>query len=140
ALLFSACTQGPVQPPDAKKPVALLDPKVAPVVDPQAAGEPKGDPDPAKLPVKPLFVVDDKQEKYEAALNDALDHLAKREFQEALEAMEAARAIDDNDFIRGEIGKLKERMEQDGTAKTAVQNIETVLAEGKAAEAAKLST
>src|SRR5579859_6539908 len=112
--------------PNDEKPQAQLDAK------PQANGEKpngakpgdgdakKGDPvvDPAKLPLPAIFTADEKQEKYEAALNDALEMLAQRKLPEALVAMETARTFSDNDFIRGEIAKVKQRLDQDSAAKS----------------------
>ena len=98
---------------------------------------PKQNGDPKVDPVKPAS--DEKQEKYEAALTDALTALAERRWQDALTAFEAARAVDDTEFVNSEILKLKSRLEQDGTAKTTVKNIETVLNDGKAEDAVKLA-
>jgi tetratricopeptide (TPR) repeat protein len=120
-------------------PVAQLDQKPPPQ---GANGNAKADPPIGAPPVLQLapITAGDKQEKYDAALNDALTLLAERKLPEALTAMEAARTFDDNDFIRGEIAKVKQRLDQDNAAKTTVASIATVLDEGKAVDAARLST
>jgi tetratricopeptide (TPR) repeat protein len=135
--LLSGCTRQAAPKPDDPKPAVQVEAKVQPVGDPKKADPPVVDP--AKLLAGSPLSADDKQEKYDAALNEALEHLARREYDDALVAMESARAIDDNDFIRGEIAKLRQRIDQQAAAKTTVTNIESVLGEGKAAEAAQLS-
>jgi tetratricopeptide (TPR) repeat protein len=125
--------------PGGDKPQAQIDARQSGGDKPDGGKKADGPVDPSKLPVLPLVAVDEKQEKYEAALNDALELLAKRDFPEALVALEAARHQSDNEFIRGEIAKVKQRLDQESAARTTAQNIETVLAEGKATEAAQLS-
>lgn len=140
-VLLSGCGQQ-AAPTPIDKPIAQVEPKPQPVVVQPGEDPKKPEPpavDPNKLPTPAFFSADEKQEKYETALNDALEMLAQRKLPEALVAMEAARGFDDNDFIRDEIAKVKQRLDQDSAAKTTVQNIESVLGEGKAAEAAKLS-
>src|ERR1700731_1230807 len=53
------------------------------------------------------------QEKYDASLVNALDLVADRHYAEALAALETARSLQDTDLIRGQIDKLKARVEQD---------------------------
>jgi hypothetical protein len=145
--LLAGCVQQTPQKPAADRPAVQVEPvdqKVQANGGDNALGDPKVAPPPAgnldQAPTAPAPVAaDDKQEKFDAALNDALVLLADRKYAEALVAMEAARNLDDNDFIRGEIAKLKQRLEQDGAAKSAVQNIEAVLGEGKGGEAAQLT-
>jgi tetratricopeptide (TPR) repeat protein len=84
-------------------------------------------------------IADEKQDKYEAALDEAIRALAERKWSEALHAFETARSFKDTDFVQAEIATLKNRIEQDGTAKTTVKNIEAVLNDGKADEAVKLA-
>src|SRR4051812_45997137 len=70
---------------------------------------------PAALAATPLFATqaDPATEKYDAALTEALTHLGDREYDKALASFEAARAARDTDFVRGEIAKLKGRVEQE---------------------------
>src|SRR5438067_6909191 len=80
------------------------------------------------------------QDKYDAALQNAFALLAERKYAEALAALEAARTFKDSDFLRGEVAKLKTRLDQLAAAEKTVLDIQTVLDGGNAAEAAKLAT
>ena len=137
--ILLGCNQAVTPPKDADKKIVELDPKIK-IVNPGIKDDVK--PDDKKNGEKPPIKVDtatDKQEKYEAALTDALLALADRKWADALAAFEAARAIQDTEFIQSEIAKLKGRLEQDGTATATVKNIETVLNEGRAEDAVKLT-
>src|SRR5262249_38856109 len=79
------------------------------------------------------------QAKYEAALGLALGLLADRKLSEALDALETAKAARDTDFIRTESSKLKGRIDQDAAARKTADDIETILEQGKGAEAAQLA-
>ncbi len=103
--------------------------KIAPPIDKN------NDVPPKKLIVK----IDAKQDKYEAALGDALGASAARNWDDAMSAFKAAQKFQDTEFVRSEIAKLQERIAQDGVAKNAVKNIEVVLADGNADDAAKLA-
>src|SRR5262245_12687804 len=78
-------------------------------------------------------------EKYEAALTEGLLYMADQKWSQALLSFETAQRFVDTEFIRGEIGKLRQRVEQETAAKKTVGDIEKVLEEGKAQEAAKLT-
>lgn len=110
----------------------------------QPAPEP-GNPAPAPLPLalvptNSAVPVDDAvQEKYEAALREALDLLAEHRHPQALAALESARLVQDTEAVRQEIGRLKERIDQETAAERTVLDIQAVLADGKAEEAAKLA-
>src|SRR4029453_8091086 len=78
-------------------------------------------------------------DKYEAALTEGLVHMADQKWTQALLSFETAQRFVDTEFVRGEIGKLRQRVEQESAAKKTVGDIEKVLEEGKATEAAKLS-
>ncbi len=133
AVLFLGCTKQPQNGADDKQQAKIEPPKVK--VDGALPGKDKK-PNP-KIEV-PVAIQDDKQEKYEAALSDALAALAERKWTDALVAFETARSINDTEFVQGEIARLKARLEQDGAAKSTVKNIETVLNDGKADDALKL--
>jgi tetratricopeptide (TPR) repeat protein len=135
--ILLGCNQPAANPVNqGDKKVVEIDPKIQ--ILPPVNG--KGDGEPKDPPIKLIAnQADDKQEKYEAALADALTALADRKFEDALVAFEAARTIQDTEFVQSEIAKLKERIGQNDTAKTTVQSIETVLSEGKADEAVKLT-
>ena len=130
--LFLGCTrQAPKNDDEDKKEAKIKPPKVK-VDQPNVKG--KGDGPKDKQPI-----AEEKQDKYEAALEEAIRALAERKWSEALHAFETARSFKDTDFVQAEIATLKNRIEQDGTAKTTVKNIETVLNDGKAEEAVKLA-
>jgi tetratricopeptide (TPR) repeat protein len=88
------------------------------------------------VPVPELSV----QEKYDAALLDALNQLADKKYSQALAALEAARALNDTEQVRLEIDKVKGLIDQQAAAEKAAQDIQTVLAQGKSDEAGQLAT
>ncbi len=81
-----------------------------------------------------------KQEKYDAALLDALNQLAERKYSQALAALEAARSIQDTEQVRQEIDKVKHLIEQQAAAERTAHDIHSVLSQGKADEASRLAT
>src|SRR5262249_1930425 len=85
------------------------------------------------------FVDSQADEKYEAALAQALTLLADQKLPQALTALETARNIQDSEFIKAEIAKVKARLEQETAAKKTVDEIPAVLDDGKGPEAAKLA-
>ncbi len=111
------------------------------LVQPEPGKKDDEQPDPVKPPVKVVNLPagDERLEKYEAALSEALGHLTERNYPQALVAFEAARTIQDTDFVKDEITRIKQRIEQDESAQSTVKNIQTVLEEGKASEASKLA-
>lgn len=133
ASLFLGCTRQPQAGDDDKKQVKIDPPKVK--VDPANLDKNKKQDPIVQVPVQ---TNDEKQEKYEAALSDALTALAERKWTDALVAFETARSLNDTEFVQGEIARLKARIEQDTTAKSTVKDIETVLNDGKADDALKL--
>jgi tetratricopeptide (TPR) repeat protein len=80
------------------------------------------------------------QERYDAALLEALSLMAERKHQQALLALETARSIQDTELIRLEIDKIKASLAQQEAAEKTARDIQTVLADGKADEAAQLGT
>jgi tetratricopeptide (TPR) repeat protein len=103
--------------------------------DAAPAAPPAADVAAAPVPAEP-----GPQEKYDAALLDALNLLADRKYAEALTALEAARAAQDTEQVRLEIEKVKKLAEQQAAAERTVADIQTVLSEGKAEAAAGLAT
>lgn len=79
------------------------------------------------------------QEKHDSALQDAFNLLAARKYPEALTALEAARTFRDSEFLRAEIAKLRARIDQQAAAERTAQDIQTVLDQGRSAEAAQLA-
>src|SRR5947209_2602946 len=80
------------------------------------------------------------QEKYDAALLDALNLAADGKLADALAALEAARAAQDTEQIRQQIERMKGRIAQKAAAEQTVADIQTVLKDGKPEEAAQLAT
>ena len=80
------------------------------------------------------------QEKYDAALLDALNLMAERQHAKALAALEAARAAQDTEQIRQQIERLKVVIDRQAAVDRLAQDIQTVLDAGKPDEAARLAT
>src|SRR5262249_13130419 len=90
-------------------------------------------------PAPPIADEPTPQEKHEAAPADALGLRADGKLTDALAAREAGGAAQDTEQIRLEIDKLKLRIERRAAADRTVQDIQTVLSEGKPDEAARLA-
>lgn len=80
-----------------------------------------------------------KQERYEAALLESVDSLAEGKHAEALTALEKAQKYQDTGAVQREIDKIRGLLAQQAAAEKAVQDVKTVLDDGKADEAAKLA-
>lgn len=80
------------------------------------------------------------QERYDAALVNAIGLVADKKYLEALNALYTARAALDTELVRREIDKVKGLLEQDSAAERAARDIASVLNDGKAGEAAALAT
>ena len=120
-----------------------VDPKVAGKIDDVVvAPQVKVDVTPKALEAAfgpiPLFSSDPANEKYDAALTHALTLLADQDLSKSLDAFEAAKLEKDTEFVRGEIAKLKSRLEAEASAKKTVQEIQIVLDQGDPKEARKL--
>src|SRR5262249_5547454 len=102
-------------------------------------GGPKDPPPPTGAPPAPPPEADG-QEKYDAALQDAFRLLGERKYPEALAALEGARTFKDTDFLKAETAKLRARIDQQAAAERTVGDIQTVLDQGKTADAAQLAT
>jgi tetratricopeptide (TPR) repeat protein len=89
------------------------------------------DPTPVQLSV---------QEKYDAALLDAMNQLADKKYADALAALEGARALQDTEQVRLEIGKVTQLQAQQIAAEKAATDIQTVFDQGRADDAGKLAT
>ncbi|MSU79602.1 MAG: tetratricopeptide repeat protein [Gemmataceae bacterium] len=144
--LFVGCGRGNPKAENNDQPLVNIDPNIK--FDPKKAiaklnqDQPKvkGDVDdpPAKKAGDPPASVEDKQEKYETAIGEALLAMAERKWDAALISLETAKSFDDTEFVRNEIARVRERLDQDGATKNVVKNIEAVINDGKADEAAKL--
>src|SRR5439155_1113650 len=76
------------------------------------------------------------QERYDAALWDALALVADHKLPEALAGLEKARALQDTEHVRREIAKLKVRLDAKVSAERTALDIQTVLTDGQVALAA----
>ena len=71
------------------------------------------------------------QERYDAALWDALTLVADHKLPEALAALEKARTNQDTEQVRQEIAKLKVRLDAKSAAERTALDIQTILTDGK---------
>jgi tetratricopeptide (TPR) repeat protein len=81
-----------------------------------------------------------RQVAYDAALLDAVSLLNERKYTQALAALETARTLQDTEQVQREIAKLKGVLEQQAAAERTIADIQIILADGKAEEAARLAT
>ncbi|MFL5341791.1 MAG: hypothetical protein ACJ8F7_16725, partial [Gemmataceae bacterium] len=75
---------------------------------------------------------------YDEAMSAALGFLADRKPDQALTKFEAARALLDNDLVNAAVRTVRQRLEVEGAADQVAADVETILEEGRADEAAKL--
>jgi tetratricopeptide (TPR) repeat protein len=132
--IIVGCSQEPrgaVEPP-ADKPSPVL--RVTDTPTPLQTGDTIVKP--TDLPPVELSI----QEKYDAALLDALNQLADKKYTDALAALEAARALRDTEQVRIEIDKVQQLQAQQAAADKAAKDIQTVLDQGRPDEAGQLAT
>lgn len=131
-------TGGPLPQPTTPPTVSTFRPAV-PVNPPT----PDDDPQPLVQLVNRV-VEPSQQERYDNTLLEAVNLLSERKYTQALLALETAQTIQDTEPVRQEIAKVKgliqQQEEQHSSATRTAQDIQTVLNEGKADEAARLST
>jgi tetratricopeptide (TPR) repeat protein len=80
-----------------------------------------------------------KDERYDAALLDALGKMADRNYADALTALQQARDVQDTEQVRLEIDKVQKLIDEQKAAEQTRQDVQAVLDDGKADEAAKLA-
>jgi tetratricopeptide (TPR) repeat protein len=117
--------------------------KSAPKEEPPAPPEKPQDGEASKskfVQLVPGSVEASKEEKYQAALLDALNLLAERKYPQALARLEEARSFQETDLVKDEIDKLKLRIDQQKAAEATVADLQMVLEAGRFEEAAKLAT
>src|SRR5262249_51577933 len=110
AAIVIGCSQEPrgrVEAP-ADKPIPETPPPAPPAVPPSFA-KPVA---PPVRPIDPTPVQLSVQEKYDAALLDALNQMADKKYADALAALEAARALQDTEQVRLEIEKVTQLQAQ----------------------------
>ncbi|MBV9122926.1 MAG: hypothetical protein JO112_06200, partial [Planctomycetes bacterium] len=79
------------------------------------------------------------EEKYNAALLEALNLTADRKYDQALTVLQGAQNLKDTEQIRAEISRLQGLIDQQTAAGHTVQDIQTVLNDGQAPEASRLA-
>jgi tetratricopeptide (TPR) repeat protein len=85
---------------------------------------------------KPQLTRDERQD---AALLEALGKMADRDYAGAQAALEKARDIQDSEQVHFQIDKVKKLIEQQKAAEQTQRDVQAVLNDGKADEAAKLA-
>jgi tetratricopeptide (TPR) repeat protein len=78
--------------------------------------------------------------KYDAALSRGLDLLADRKWDEALAEFETARSFKDTPTVQAAIGRVKQHLEEERSAERVAIDIQALIEDGRAEEAAKLAT
>src|SRR5262249_18468231 len=136
AALAQSPSDDKVSPGEAK-PIPKTDP--GDPADPAAAALADTKTDPDTLPVLPKLSAPTGQEKYEAAVARAFLLMAEKKAQEAVAALQEARAAQEPDFVKTEIERLQARITRQEAAQKAADDIKEILDAGKAAEAAKLA-
>jgi tetratricopeptide (TPR) repeat protein len=81
-----------------------------------------------------------KDERYDAALLEALGKMADRNYADALAALEQARAVQDTEQVRLEIDKVRKLIDEQKAAEQTQRDVQAVLNDGKPEEAAKLAS
>ena len=146
--VFLGCSRTPQKQAGVTKDVIAVDPGIKvlpPKVDGKKVDGKKDDePKPVeKVLPKPVIVDASKQVKYDAALGEALTALAGHDWKRAKTAYTIALDLAPDDaskaFVQAEIAGLDLRLAKDGAGKDIVKNIEIVLNDGKAEDAAKLA-
>jgi tetratricopeptide (TPR) repeat protein len=81
-----------------------------------------------------------RQDRYDAALNEAAAFIAEKKYARALVALEDARALDDNDQVRREIDKARDLIAQQGAVEHTASDARVILADGKPEDAGRILT
>ena len=143
ALAMAACGRGP-QPPVAVVPAASTTGPVAglPLVGVRIGGLTPGLQDPAGTPeARPGTVTDaEAQQKYDTALAEGVSLVADRKWADAVAAFETALSFKNDDGVAQAVKKLKSRIEQESAAERITADIQAILNDGQAEDAAKLAT
>jgi tetratricopeptide (TPR) repeat protein len=90
--------------------------------------------------VLPIAAEPSAQEKYDAALLDALNALADMKYADALKSLELARTFQDTDQVRLEISKIRALIDQQTAAAQTARDIQVVLKDGNPQDASRLAT
>jgi colicin import membrane protein len=112
------------------------------VVQPTSAADTSNSPPPVvqSVAAPPIPAPDlSPQERYDAAIQVAVANLSDHKYADALTALEQAKRIQDGEQVRREIARVKLRLDAASAADRAARDIQTVLNDGKADEAARLA-
>src|SRR5262249_39654369 len=103
--------------------------------------QPRNAPQDSKQPqlVQVNFGPDDDQTHYETAVQEAFTLLGQKKYPEALASLQAAPKFKHSEFVQLEIKKLRLRIDKQNAAEHTLQDIQSVLDQGKAGEAALLA-
>jgi tetratricopeptide (TPR) repeat protein len=119
-----------VAQPEADKPVPVATGPAAATADPSKAID----------TILANLAQPNTQEQCDAALLQALGQISEKKYADALASLETARALRDGEQIQEQIEHVKALLAQQAAAEKTVQDIRSVLNDGKAEDAAKLST
>ncbi len=78
------------------------------------------------------------QDRYDAALGEAIDYLADLDYKKALAALVKAQQAQDTEVVRREIAKVTDLIAQQEAAAQTARDVQTVLSDGKPEDAARL--
>ncbi len=78
------------------------------------------------------------QERYDAALRDAVDQVIDQHYDKAMAALKAAQQIQDTELVRNEIAKIDDLLRQKAAAEQTVRDVQTVLDDGRPDDASRL--
>jgi colicin import membrane protein len=143
ACLLAGCGhQEPIPAPQADG----VSTETAPAVParPVAAGPDDRQPVPSVPDRPPEPSIDDlpqasKQERYDAALVDALNLMAERRLGSALDALRAAQKIQDTEQVQRLMDRIQALIAEQTAAERTAQDLKAAITDGKADEAAKLA-
>lgn len=89
-------------------------------------------------PAEPINEVE-RQQKFEAALQRAMELLADKKYEEALVALEAARSFGDSEIVQLALERTQQKLDREKAAEQTAADIQAVLDDGRAEDAAKLA-
>ena len=125
AVALTGCNRGPTN-------------VVAPPFEPDPLPTPAAAAPPAAALAFPALELTP-QQRYNDAVWAAVTSLTDRKYTEALAALEQAQHIQDTDQLRQEIARVKARLDAARTADRTIHDIQTILTDGMADEAARLA-
>jgi tetratricopeptide (TPR) repeat protein len=142
-LLAIALASGCSKPTPVPAPPSIDPIMVTPTPGPGPGGEvPQGGPGQPVLPADDYGRLHDRlfnsmaepsrKERYDAALLDAISHIAEQKYNLALLDLQTAQGLDDTELVRGEIARVNDLLAQQETATKTVQDLQTVLKDGPA--------